>query len=503
MKTKSFLVLTFVMLMTSVTSYSLPNENTIKTGGNKKLHSVISIHSNVFINNSYIGNGAQWDPYQMNYGKGDLKISDNEWKKLYDRLDFMHPQFIRVMTNTQSAIKDGKLYQELNFDRISHILDYCQTRKVTVVFGDWGNGMVNAKSNTINQANLSFAADYLDFIISKKGYSCVKYYNLINEPNGYWSTTDGNYNLWSRAIQYFHDELGKRGLLEKVSLMGPDVAVWTTNETWWVDSCSIHMKDIIGLYDIHTYPSKITVNSGEYTKLIQAYKKNVPAYKKIIMGEIGFKYIEPADSALKKENIRRENAKPFASKFDSQMHVYDYMYGTDMADALFQTINAGFSGSVAWMLDDAMHGNEAPDKLKIWGFWNIFGDEYFGAEEEIVRPWYYAWSLLTKYIPAGSKVHKVEVTGNPSIKAISIENKNNRTIAFVNVSKVNQMVEIKDTSITKLKGMKQFVYAGGKLIKQGDHFLLPNKRNLTLNLKSGCFVTMNPESLIVYTNYKY
>ncbi len=61
------------------------------------------------------------------------------------------------------------------------------------------------------------------------------------------------------------------------------------------------------------------------------------------------------------------------------------MYGTDMADALFQTIHAGYSGCIAWMLDDAMHFKEAPDKLKIWGFWNIFGDEIFGAGEERVR----------------------------------------------------------------------------------------------------------------------
>ena len=50
------------------------------------------------------------------------------------------------------------------------------------------------------------------------------------------------------------------------------------------------------------------------------------------------------------------------------MFVYDFMYGTDMADALFQTVNAGYSGSVVWMLDDAMHAKEAPDKLKVWGF---------------------------------------------------------------------------------------------------------------------------------------
>ena len=40
------------------------------------------------------------------------------------------------------------------------------------------------------------------------------------------------------------------------------------------------------------------------------------------------------------------------------MSVYDVAYGLDMADALVQTLQAGYSGTVAWMLDDAMHNNE-------------------------------------------------------------------------------------------------------------------------------------------------
>lgn len=55
------------------------------------------------------------------------------------------------------------------------------------------------------------------------------------------------------------------------------------------------------------------------------------------------------------------------------------------------------------------------------GIWNIFGEEYFGTEEEEVRPWFYAWSLLTRYMPAGSRAYKVEVEGDKSLKAIAVE----------------------------------------------------------------------------------
>lgn len=229
-------------------------------GGYAASQTVVSVDAKQIINEGYIGNGAQWDPYQLDYGKGRLDISEADWKKMYDRLDFMRPQFIRVMTNTTSVMQDGVLYPERGLEHLSHILDYCQSRDVTVMFGDWGGGMVDARKEVIREKNLSAAAEYVRFLIEEKGYSCIKYYNLVNEPNGYWSSTDGKYSLWARAIRFFYGELQKNKLAGKLSVVGPDAAIWTADEAWWVDSCATHLKDEIGLYDIHTYPSKITVN---------------------------------------------------------------------------------------------------------------------------------------------------------------------------------------------------------------------------------------------------
>ena len=200
----------------------------------------------------------------------------------------------------------------------------------------------------IREKNLSAAAEYVRFLIEEKGYSCIKYYNLVNEPNGYWSSTDGKYSPLGTCHPLLLWRIAKRTNLQvNFRLWGPDAAIWTADEAWWVDSCATHLKDEIGLYDIHTYPSK---NNGEQRGSILTLsvptKQAVPAGRKIVMGEIGFKFVEPADSVYQRENLRRAAAKPYASMDDSQMFVYDFMYGTDMADALFQTVNAGYS--VRW-----------------------------------------------------------------------------------------------------------------------------------------------------------
>lgn len=469
----------------------------------KEFDAVVSMDATVIVNDSYIGNGAQWDPYQLDYGKGKLEISEADWKKLYDRLDFMRPQFIRIMINTSAFLDRGKWRPEKGMETLSKMLEYCQSRGVTVLFGDWGWSVLDTQEARINEKNMRHAAKLLDYLVHERGFTCIQYYNLINEPNGDWAATNRSYPLWASSVRQFHTYMEQVGVVDEVCLVGPDVAIWDKGEAWWIDSTAVQLGDRVGLYDIHTYPSKITVNSGIYSNLISAYKNRVPEGKKIVMGEIGFKFVEEADSLYKQENIRRAKAKGHASLEDSQMFVYEYMYGTDMADALFQTVNCGYSGAVAWMLDDAMHANEAPDKLKIWGFWNIFGEEQFGAEEETLRPWYYAWSLLTRYMPAGSKIYKTQVAGDLAIKAILIEKEGHYMLAVVNVSKEAKEVKIASIQMPVLSGCKKFIYAKGTLKTDGDAILLPNEANLTLHLAKGMHLALPAESLLVYTNFDY
>lgn len=400
-----------------------------------KCDAVVRIDADSVVNRGYIGNGVQWDPYALDYGQGRVEISDADWEKLYARLDFMRPAFIRVMTNTTSVVRDGRLDRMRGFEQLSHILGYCQSRGVTVMFGDWGGSLMDARAGTVNRTLLDHAAAYVAWLVGEKGYDCIRYYNLVNEPNGFWSAADGDFDLWAKAVSYFRGRLDAEGL----------------------------------------------------------------AGKKIVMGEIGFKFVEPADSLLQAENLRRAAAHPNASTDDSQMFVYDPMYGTDMADALFQTIHAGYSGCIAWMLDDAMHFKEAPDKLKIWGFWNIFGDEIFGAGEERVRPWYYAWSLLCRTLRPGSDFFAADVRGAAGVKAVAAVKDGRRTVAVVNVSREPRRVRIECPGWKRFRQATRYRYGEGLMRTEGDHTLLPDATGLRIDFRSGAEYDMPGESMILLT----
>ena len=460
---------------------------------------IITIDTETVLNDCYIGNGAQWDPYQLDYGKGKLTISEADWEKLYDRLDFMRPQFIRIMINTSSFVDQGRLVPERGMEVLSKMLDYCQSRNVTVMFGDWGWSVIRAREAEIDSQSLRHAAALVDYLVHNKGYSCIRYYNLVNEPNGYWAATNKSFPLWASSVRQFYQYMKEFDLIGEVGIVGPDIAIWDKAETGWIDSCAVQLNEQIELYDIHTYPSKVTVNSGEYADIIAAYKEKIPEGKKIVMGEIGFKFVEKADSLYQKENIRRARSKVNASLEDSQMFVYDYMYGTDMADALIQTVNTGFSGSIAWMLDDAMHSNEAPDKLKIWGFWNIFGEECFGAEEENVRPWYYAWSLLCRTLRPGSDFFAADVRGAAGVKAVAAVKDGRRTVAVVNVSREPRRVRIECPGWERFRQATRYRYGEGLMRTEGDHTLLPDATGLRIDFRSGAEYDMPGESMILLT----
>ena len=81
-----------------------------------KCDAVVRIDADSVVNRGYIGNGVQWDPYALDYGQGRVEISDADWAKLYARLDFMRPAFIRVMTNTTSVVRNGRLDRMRGFE---------------------------------------------------------------------------------------------------------------------------------------------------------------------------------------------------------------------------------------------------------------------------------------------------------------------------------------------------------------------------------------------------
>ncbi|MGJ8733796.1 MAG: hypothetical protein ACSHW4_11640 [Cellulophaga sp.] len=461
------------------------------------------------VSTNFVGNGAQWGGYDMvPTWLGTETLSDADWNTLFSRIDFMRPPFLRIVTNSGWSYDNDGVYDEITKTlSLFKMLDYAKDRNIEITYGEWGHSSVGDIS-TIDMDWIEKSVKFLNHLVNEKGYTNIKTINIINEPNGDWSSTKGDYNIWKNVQLAYLEEM-KNYSLADIKVMGPDIAVFNTaSQTDWLTKTEADLGDNVGLYDIHVYPQQQLIRNGEFAQMLSAYKKITPADKRIVLGEIGFKYTE-VDAELKLQNEEAIANDPYAGE-DSNMMIYKAFYGIDMADALIQAMREGYSGSLVWNMDDAMYnspdnGDYQSDKLKRWGFWNILGEEHTGnASDENIRPYFYPVSLLTRFFPAGSDIYNVELPNKKGLRAVVGTYNGKQTIAIVNSHYSTYELKLKSDFLGTLTANK-YSYksnADGSFVGKVDEngFATPIENNTELNFTSGVNMTLEGESFILFTN---
>ena len=206
------------------------------------------------------------------------------------------------------------------------------------------------------------------------------------------------------------------------------------------------------------------------------------------------------------ENQQRVKKDPFASE-DSQMAVYDFSYGIDMADACIQIMNSGYTGAAAWDLDDAMHtlGDKGDkSKLKRWGFWNSLGTELCNnPADENIRPWFYTWSLMCRYFPEGINIVESDSTGFAGVRLVTGFKGGDMTVAVVNNSAVSRKININRNGLSSLKPVKKYIYRNDfRPVDQHD-FPVPGGVLNTKKSKKVLQIEIPANSFALYTTFDF
>ncbi len=428
---------------------------------------VIKVDSSQTLSTSYLGNGVQWDPYETQ------DLSDADWQRNFRRIDFMKLGFARVVINASLYCKTAPLGDKPVYDfnsstakTLYKILDYCQSRNVTVILGEWGDpsgkgGRVDRSRKQLRFDGIQeydprwtyIIGDFLSYLINEKKYTCIKYYNLGNEPNGDWMYTE-SFDTWKTSIINLDNELKVRNLRQQVKIVGPDAA-WGNQ---WIKQiiADKNLVNMIDAYEVHWYATAKEIDGGGFEKELAYYRDYINTNdpngknKPFFLGEGGM--LEGKSKIL-----------------DQQKMIGTFQYGIWMANYAVQSMRAGQAGVIAWALDDAMHvasrkgntGSLNDYEWKEWGLWDSFGEEKGKPELEKLRPWYYTWSLLSKYIPAGSKVLKTDSTGIKGLKSIGITFNNNGqtgyTFVVVNAAEAANEINLQLPGDVKLT-LHQFNY---------------------------------------------
>jgi len=482
------------------------------------------IYPDQVLTRDYIGNGVQWSAYPHADAPdaewGDL-MTAKKWKMIFERLDYMRPRLVRVMDMAnwrylKGFDAKGEAILDFNSNEIKtlqKLLDYCQKNNITVLFGEWGcpfpvhNSEPGGHFKGANDPRwINIIVKYLDYLINSKGYTCLRYYNFVNEPNGYWASTEGNWAEWSEGIKMLNKALTEAGLAGKISIAGPDAVAEYDNPVskytgiQWVAESTRQLDDCMGIYEIHAYTNYDLVRSGKFAKRYDDIARLAKSVNKpIIFGEIGF-------DKMTDENQKRVKSDPYASE-DSQMSVYDFSYGVDMADVAIQIMNSGYSGAAAWDLDDAMHtlGDKGDkSKLKRWGFWNSLGTEICNnPADENIRPWFYSWSLLCRYFPNGIAIVKSDSTSIDGLRMVAGVKDGEVTIAIVNNGATDQKLRLKLHGPSASKTYKRFIYSDN--VRPVDRMNFPIAQNTELRTHSGgeLEVAIPAKSFVLYTTFNF
>ena len=177
---------------------------------------------------SFLGLGIQWDPYSY-------PPQSEAWKLTLKRLDYARPAFFRVMLGARdyclgfdSTNRDlpryvwsqGEPAIRKRLGSLLDILDYAQSRNVEVLLGEWawpgrlGNGTNGIIRRPDDPRWARLIADFVNWLRVQRGYSVIRMYNMMNEPNGGWMWPGGkvDYEAWALGVRHLRKEFDALGL---------------------------------------------------------------------------------------------------------------------------------------------------------------------------------------------------------------------------------------------------------------------------------------------------
>jgi alpha-galactosidase len=159
-----------------------------------------------------------------------------------------------------------------------------------------------------------------------------------------------------------------------------------------------------------------------------------------------------------------------------------YERGVLMVRLATNFLNAGASAISYWSLIDQYYDKDASyDNMQQLGLWKHVKGVY--ANDTIykdlktdyeVRPQYYAYSLLSRFVRPGAKVYPVD-TRDDFYAATAVKNSDGKwTYIFSNGSSEDKKVNLSNSFDSSDKPLKAYVYAKDKLPKD-DSQIMPSE----------------------------
>ncbi len=335
----------------------------------------------------------QWGFARQNDGVTFRPWDDELWATTQERILAIRPSLVRLplmrswfnADDAGNELPVGTYNWDSKFMQAFYkIMDLYKEHDIKVMSGLWHAAFTGFMEDEF-YASDDFArlqGDLIEYLIKVKGYgNIITCYAPTNEPLGCMSS----YDLWKRMCVKLYAELGKRGLPQNI-ILGAD--------SWgdWIWKPAQENRNELSGYDFHNY-----LNDTPDDTYNALYNRTIePTF------ENNIKNIRKYDVANKPVHV--SEIAPIGVPFidwpvataPAHCRIDTYEYAVGFMDYGIQLARSGMSSGLAWGLDGF-------DQNKNAGMWNNAGT-YGGMS---LRPWYYTWQLMCRYIPRGAKMLKM------------------------------------------------------------------------------------------------
>lgn len=378
------------------------------------------------------------DPAVINWDK--FTFNSPEMRSLYQELDMAQKQNIQVTLTLWGA-------------PLNHFLAGSNV-------GDWVVAPADYQEWSENFSAL------IQYLLYKKHYTCVKEITPVNEPDWAYLIKGkvAPISEYIKMCRVLDQRFKKDGIRDKVLFSLSDNSDGGTGTHTYLATCARELSDVADIFNSHTYIFGYkTPNSTILDWEKQNYQLSRSAGKPHFVGEFGGN--ECVGSARQKD-------------------INQYERGVLMARITINLLNAGASGVSYWSLIDQYYNRDANyESMQQLGLWKYVKNAYASDTcykniqgDYEVRPQYYAYSLLTRFVRSGAEVYPVEIP-EEFCAGTAIKNTNGKwAYIFANAVDKEKRINLFNKYVKKGSTYQVYRYVQTALPK-GDSQIL-SERNL-------------------------
>ncbi|MFV2066754.1 MAG: cellulase family glycosylhydrolase [Pirellulales bacterium] len=199
------------------------------------------------------------------------------WQQVYRHADWLGLDWCRVELEQRMYEPQRRQFDWDNPEMgiLYRILDFCQRRKVDVFLQQmWGNVAWNTfpqwrddpvrrvHSGPVSMADYANGlATLVEHLVKRKGYSCIRWLSIVNEPGpswAWWQKPPNESLPLPPGLAAVRKALDDRGIA--LPLSGPD---WSNHPALVPEK--IDFDQFIGAYDIHSYFANFDGREGGFS----------------------------------------------------------------------------------------------------------------------------------------------------------------------------------------------------------------------------------------------